>query len=730
MMKLPIVLLILTIVSSLKGFNIDANDEFPGYNYMNLSSDPCEDFFEYTCGNFKKIYPLNEGVSTIDQFTLLEEKLTKTARLILSEPERDDDPIALKKAKSAYSACIDEEYLAQRKNPEKIIVADEQGFPLTQLPCQQQATNYSFLNIADAVSKYGIPMLFNVITTGNPGNASNNILYLSMLDAQSLTPVQIRHNHGTSYEKLIEEGFVCVGTSESKSSQVLKPFDIFLRQMSLKMRNATESFLTDSQVFTNLEAVVQVTRAVFTGGYVDNATISPILGDDVYSVTLEDINTWTTQQFNDTVKLNWIEFFQHYFANAGVDITATTRLLNYSGLEKLLYGILNMVKSTEDHVIKSYVMMRLFTHLALDSDADSREFIENYFAEKNVEIYSRQEYCVRKILDSTGTAGLSFAVAYGYQLNHFNVNNYQEVIKLIEDLTDSFREIIENTSWMDQESKDNAVGKLKRMIMILGHPDVSYDKDNLDQFYENLKICKWDHYGNSIRIKAFKNAYQISQISKRKRDFWDKSPFEVNAYYNKPNNKMIFPIAMLNPLFFGSGNSILDYGRIGSVIGHEMTHGFDNDGKTYDADGTRRSWWTNETKTEFANKVNCFIDEYNKFYVPEIQEYVNGTITLNENIADNGGVREAYGALKKMMLRKNITKGTKDFTPEQEFFIGFGTLWCNNPSNNYLQQMSTNEHANSKYRVNGVVSNMEEFSEAFNCSVGSNMNPSNKCRIW
>ncbi|XP_050499476.1 neprilysin-4-like [Diabrotica virgifera virgifera] len=730
MMKLPIVLLIVTIVSSLKGLNTDDNDDFPGYNYMNLSSDPCEDFFEYTCGNFKKLYPLSEGVLTIDQFTLLDEKLTETVRLILSENERDEDPVALRKAKAAYSACIDEDYLAKRKNPETIIVVNEQGFPLTQLPCQQQATNYSFLDIADAVSKYGIPMLFNVITTSNPGNASSNILFISKVD--SLTAAQIRHNHGTSYENIIEEGFVTTDGSDRKSSQSLKPFDIFLRQMSLKLRNATESFLTDTEVFTNLDDVVQFTRAVFSVANVDysNAAILPILGDDVYTVTLEDINTWTEKQFNDTVKLNWIEFFQHYFANAGIDITADTRLLNYSGLDKILYGILNLVKSTQDHVVKSYVMMRIFTHLALDGDAHSRKLMEDYFAGINVQIYPRKEYCARKIMDSTGTAGLAFAVAYGYQLNHFNVNNYQEVIQLIEDLTDSFRELIQNTTWMDTQSKEDAVAKLQRMIMILGHPDISYDKENLDKFYENLKICKWNHYGNSIRIKAFKNAYQISQISKRERDFWDKSPFEVNAYYNKANNKMIFPIAMLNPLFFGSGSSILDYGRIGSIIGHEMTHGFDNDGRTYAADGTMHPWWTNETKTEFANKANCFIDEYNKFYVPEIQQYVNGTATLNENIADNGGAREAYRALKKMMLRKNITKGINDFTPEQEFFIGFGTLWCNNPSISYLQQMSTNEHAHSKYRVNGVVSNMEEFAEAFNCPVGSKMNPSNKCRIW
>uniref|UniRef100_A0A6P7GBB3 Neprilysin-4-like n=1 Tax=Diabrotica virgifera virgifera TaxID=50390 RepID=A0A6P7GBB3_DIAVI len=664
MMKLPIVLLILTIVSSLKGLNIDDNDDFPGYNYMNLSSDPCEDFFEYTCGNFKKLYPLSEGVLTIDQFTLLDEKLTETVRLILSENERDEDPVALKKAKAAYSACIDEDYLAKRKNPETIIVANEQGFPLTQLPCQQQATNYSFLDIADAVSKYGIPMLFNVITTSNPGNASSNILFVSKL---------------------------CIF------------YVLFYNQYHTVLAQNVDY---------------------------NSAAILPILGDDVYTVTLEDINTWTEKQFNDTVKLNWIEFFQHYFANAGIDITADTRLLNYSGLDKILYGILNLVKSTQDHVVKSYVMMRLFTHLALDGDANSRKLMEDYFAGINVKIYPRKDYCARKIMDSTGTAGLAFAVAYGYQLNHFNVNNYQEVIQLIEDLTDSFRELIQNTTWMDTQSKEDAVAKLKRMIMILGHPDISYDKENLDKFYENLKICKWDHYGNSIRIKAFKNAYQISQISKRERDFWDKSPFEVNAYYNKANNKMIFPIAMLNPLFFGSGSSILDYGRIGSIIGHEMTHGFDNDGRTYAADGTMHPWWTNETKTEFANKANCFIDEYNKFYVPEIQQYVNGTATLNENIADNGGAREAYRALKKMMLRKNITKGIKDFTPEQEFFIGFGTLWCNNPSISYLQQMSTNEHAHSKYRVNGVVSNMEEFAEAFNCPVGSKMNPSNKCRIW
>ncbi|XP_057663700.1 neprilysin-11-like [Diorhabda carinulata] len=706
------------------------DEVFPEIRYMNLSVDPCEDFYEYTCGNFKHVYPLPDGVSTIDHFTILNDELTHLSKYILAEPIHPDDPKALKKAKSAYEACIDLNYLDNIKNPELIIVKQQKGFPLIEINQLQNATTYSFLDVADAVSQYGIPMLFKVQAYGNPGNASDNLIYISSLDSTSLTPSQIRAEHVAPYEQFIEEAFSSLSLSLGRTKRSLQPFDIFLRQMSLKLRDACRSKLEDDQVFENLNAVVNFTRGVFTGGYLGNASVETINGSSLYSVSLKQLNEWTVRQFNKTLQLDWVEFFQHIFSQTGTDIHEETQVMTYKGLAELLYGILNMVRTTEDHVIKSFVMMRIFTHLAPDSDGESRRFIEEYFTSTKVDVLPRWEYCTRKLIDSSDTASISFATAYEYQLRHYNVNDYKKAFKLIQDLQDSYKEIIENTTWMDQQSKEKALAKFENMIIILGHPDISYDKRKLDRFYDNLRICKWDHYGNFIRLKAFKNAYQISQVAKRDRSFWEKSPFEANAYYNPPNNKIIFPLGMLHSVFFGNKNNIVDYARIGSIIGHEMTHGFDSTGMVYNADGVVDPWWSTETTNAFKIKANCFIDQYNKFYEPEIEQYVNGSNTINENIADNGGAREAYKAMKNMLEKNRSVTDTGVFTAEQLFFIGFGTMWCNNPSLSYLQKMHNDKHARSKFRVNGVVSNMEEFSKAFNCPTGSPMNPSNKCILW
>ncbi|KAJ8969345.1 hypothetical protein NQ314_001806 [Rhamnusium bicolor] len=150
----------------------------------------------------------------------------------------------------------------------------------------------------------------------------------------------------------------------------------------------------------------------------------------------------------------------------------------------------------------------------------------------------------------------------------------------------------------------------------------------------------------------------------------------------------------------------------------------------YDQNGIMQQWWSAETREAFTNRTACFINQYSKYYVPEIDACINATVTLNENIADNGGARESYRAMKKLLVRTGNQPRVRNFTTEQLFFLGYGTMWCNNPSKAYLLSLKDGVHATSKWRVNGVLSNMEEFSEAFGCKPGSNMNPVNKCRLW
>ncbi|KAG5878476.1 hypothetical protein JTB14_003163 [Gonioctena quinquepunctata] len=705
--------------------------DIPEIRYLNTSVDPCEDFFEYTCGNFKTEHQLPDGAYTIDQFTLLDEDLTKLASQILSSNERPEDPQALKKAKAAYQSCTDLDYINLKVEPELSVFEGEHGFPLVQSQFGMHHTRFGWNEIGEAASEYGISMMFNIQAYSNLVDPTKNLIYVS--PTNMTLPSQVRPTIRKAYDDIIEQGFQELNDPKKiqlgKSNTQLKPFDVFLIKMSHKLRKASRETIDEEEMMSNIAIMANFMRGIYLGGYIPANTPIENISNNTY-ITLRELNEWTREHFGASIKMEWVEYMKRVFSKTAVEITEETQVLNQDNLPRLIYGILNWVSMNEEKTVKSFVMMRIYLFMAADGDAESRAILEEYLKSQDVEILPRWKYCTRKVIDSVETAGMSFAVAYEYQLYHFDVNGLHGALEMIRDLQRTYRETLQNVTWMDNTTKANAIEKFDNMITIFGYPDFVPEPDRLDKFYENLRICKWDNYGNTKRMKAFKNAYQISQVAKRDRTFWDKSPFEVNAYYNRVNNKMIFPVAMLNPAFFGTGSSIVDYGRIGSIIGHEITHGFDVDGRKFDSNGAVAPWWTPETTTEYLNRTECFIKQYNSYFVSEIDSYVDGARTLNENLADNGGVRESYLAMKKMLERNGIDENISGFTPEQLFFIGFGTTWCDNPSIKYLRYLENDEHARSKWRVNGVVSNMEEFSEAFNCPAGSKMNPANKCILW
>ncbi|CAB3388789.1 Hypothetical predicted protein [Cloeon dipterum] len=226
------------------------------------------------------------------------------------------------------------------------------------------------------------------------------------------------------------------------------------------------------------------------------------------------------------------------------------------------------------------------------------------------------------------------------------------------------------------------------------------------------------------------------------------SKIEVNAFYVPKHVSIYLPAGILQAPFTGNGLASLNYGAIGAIIGHEFTHGFDKTGQKYDKNGKLNNWWSNETKENFNERVQCMIDQYSKFHFPELGPNVtlDGKKTINENIADNGGMREALIAYDLFKLRQvgNEKKGTEDlhdlqpdlpgltnYTHKQLFFLGYANMWCQNPSPSILKLLlKWDVHSPGRVRVLGTLSNTKEFAEAWNCPAGSKMNPADKCVVW
>jgi len=339
------------------------------------------------------------------------------------------------------------------------------------------------------------------------------------------------------------------------------------------------------------------------------------------------------------------------------------------------------------------------------------------------QIQDRWKRCVNLVDGSLGEA-----LGQRYVELTFGADGKQRMLKMVDALEKSLDDDIHNLPWMGDETKKQAKTKLEAIRNKIGYPDVWRD-------YSSIVIKPGDLIGNIERANEFESKRQIAKIDKPlDRKEWGMTPPTVNAYYNGSYNEIVFPAGILQPPFFDkSMDDAVNFGGIGLVIGHELTHGFDDQGRKYDPTGNLRDWWTEQDGKEFEKRVSCIADEYSNFVAVDNMK-LNGRLTLGENTADNGGARIALAALEHVIADDKTGKEGQSidgFTPQQRFFLGFGRVWCEKQRPENLRvQVTTNPHSPGKYRVNGVVQNMPEFQKAWNCKAGQPMVAENACHVW
>jgi len=339
------------------------------------------------------------------------------------------------------------------------------------------------------------------------------------------------------------------------------------------------------------------------------------------------------------------------------------------------------------------------------------------------QIQDRWKRCVNLVDGSLGEA-----LGQRYVEATFGPDGKQRMLKMVDALEKSLDQDIQGLEWMSADTKKQAKVKLQAIRNKIGYPDEWRD-------YSSVVIKRDDLLGNVERANEFESKRQIAKIDKPlDRKEWGMTPPEVNAYYSGSYNEIVFPAGILQPPFFDKTmDDAVNFGGIGLVIGHELTHGFDDQGRKFDPQGNLRDWWTEQDGKEFEKRVSCVADEYSNFVAVDTMK-LNGRLTLGENTADNGGARVALAALEHMIADDKTGKeGQKidGYTPEQRFFLGFGRVWCEKQRPEFLRmQVSTNPHSPGKYRVNGVVQNMPEFQKAWGCKAGQPMVAENACHVW
>lgn len=334
----------------------------------------------------------------------------------------------------------------------------------------------------------------------------------------------------------------------------------------------------------------------------------------------------------------------------------------------------------------------------------------------------RWKHCV----EATDEA-LGFALGQAYVRLHFGPEGKERTVRLVGEIEKAMARDLDRLPWMDDPTRARARDKIATLVDKVGYPDAWRD-------YSHLRVSKDSYFKNVLAAARFETGRQLAKVGKPlDRTEWLMSPPTVNAYYNPALNEMVFPAGILQAPFFNrAAPEPVNYGAIGMVVGHELTHGFDDQGRKYDAKGNLADWWTPEVAKEFDRRAACLVEQYAAYETaPGVK--LNGELTLGENIADLGGLRLAHAAMQAAREGKEEAPEVAGFGPEQQFFVGYAQSWCAKYREETLRLRAvTDPHSPAMQRVNGPLSNLPEFAAAFRCAEGAPMvrPPERRCEVW
>ena len=384
-------------------------------------------------------------------------------------------------------------------------------------------------------------------------------------------------------------------------------------------------------------------------------------------------------------------------------------------------------KETPPDDFKAYLRWHLIDTTASDL---SKDFVDEDFNFKERTLRGAQQIKPRwkRVIESED-GSIGEALGKLYVAYNFPPEAKARAVEMVNNLKEALADRIKTLDWMDQPTKEQALKKLAAMGVKIGYPDKWLD-------YSLLRIDRGSYVLNDIRAAQFAATRELNKIGKPVDPTdWGMTPPTVNAYYQPNRNEIVFPAGILQPPFFyANADDAVNYGAIGAVIGHEMTHGFDDQGRQFDANGNLRDWWSKQSADEYNKRRKAVVSQYNA-YEPLPGLHVNGELTQGENIADIGGLKLAYAALQKALAKhpEERTKKIDGFTPEQRFFLSFAAIWRSKIRDaDQKLRLTTDPHSPAQFRVNGPLSDMPEFQQAFNVPSGSPMvRPADKrVNIW
>lgn len=649
---------------------------------LDKTANPVEDFYQYACGGWMKANPLDAEHSRYGSFDKLADDNQRHLKEIILEVARAKNAAGSVDEKIAmlYNIGMDSVKLQQQgAEPIKPYLQTIAGLRNREEALRHLAT----------LHRIGIDPFFGLFGEADYENATMNLAWL--------------------YQTGIGMGDRDYYLKEDAHNREIR--EAYLRLMT------TEFALSGYDKMVNIPAEKLAEMVLALETRLAKAQYDNITNRDPFKT----FNKMTVEEANlKAPALNLPE----YFRQMGLPKLSALNMAQPEYFEELS----TIFASEYVDMIKAYYAWNVINVAA--------GYLSDDFVNANFEFFGRTMSGAEQIRPrwkrcvSTVNGAMGEALGQLYVKKYFPPEAKKRMIVLVNNLKEAFAQRIKDADWMDALTKQRAQEKLDAILVKIGYPDKWRD-------YSGLVIKNDSYFANIIRSNAFDVDYMLSKIDKPvDRNEWQMTPQTVNAYYNPTTNEICFPAAILQPPFFNmKADDAANYGAIGVVIGHEITHGFDDQGRNYDKDGNLNDWWQPSDAENFTRNAKVLVDCFNKVKVLDDPEtYANGELCLGENIADNGGLHISYLAMQNAIRKGQVkTKPMDGFTPAQRFFLAYAAVWASNIRDKAILQLTTMDvHSLARNRVNVTLPHIAEFHEAWGVKPGNKMwlAPEKRVKLW
>ncbi|KAL4221616.1 Membrane metallo-endopeptidase-like 1 [Mactra antiquata] len=684
---------------------------------MDSEIDPCDDFFQFACGNWNRKNLIPEDRTSYNTFEKLSDELTLTLRALLEDAPNDYDSNATLKAKVLYQSCTNTTQIEiVGDTPLREALADLGGWPVISKGWSKDQFELETV-LGKMRGEFNAPILLDVWIGPDDKNSSVNII---QLDEPALgMPSREYYLH-------------------SDDSTVRKAYLKFMCDV------ATLMGANKTTVYNEMSEVLQFETVI--------ARLTKPHGER--QDTGARYNKMTVARLQRKIpKFDWLKYFQTFLPDS---IDGNEEIIVFA--PNYLDELVKFLEKKDKRVISNYVFWRMIFGTIPELPMKYQEVRAEYrkASEGVMRDKPRWNKCVEYINKRLG-------VATGAMFVHkkFRKESKDVALEMISNLRAAFIDLLHENDWMDNDTRAVAEEKALAIRERIGYPDFIVDPVKLDKKIEKLHFESDQYFENILRVEKF-DADRIMMKYRKPvlKDAWEQDPAVVNAFYNPHSNEIVFPAGVLQPPFYSEYfPKSLNYGGIGVVIGHEITHGFDDKGRQYDKDGNMKQWWKNGTIQAFQKRIECIINQYFNVKLEQIDTNIDGKNTQGENIADNGGLKQAYRAYKKwetlngpepllpgLNMINDIFQAYKkwesvngpepllpglNMTHDQLFFLNFAQIWCGNMRDKAaLEEIRTSPHSPGPIRARLPLANSHDFARAYSCPLGSRMNPVHKCSVW